>query len=520
MERWNEATEPAALPAEVMLVLRAAATAGPGFDLASVSALLDQPAIEILRRLQIARDAGVPLEDLGDGTFRLPTALRAELCGQVLPSLAAAWKQRLAAARPDRADDRRPAHGPAADLLGALPDTAPPAAADAEEWAPGAAVPWPRRPAEGAPEPARPEDGEPLLAAAELDTEAARLLQAAGIAADLGLPEQALAYGRAALARLDELTPTPPRRELRLRLLIDLARFQWAAADPGAALHLEGALETAQAAAAALDARTPPALRLEVVTLLARVLYDQGDPASLQRALQILVEGARTLEDQGDAVGAARLLNDQAAVRARLGDPAGAHSLLAASRRFFAGRSDHDPVAWRELAETELLTARLPLHVPALAAEGTDALADAVAHAEAAARIYEALRLPRELARVWETLGRLELRRDRPAEADAWLQRALGAQRELGDSLGLAATAEALARLLAVEGRFEVALALLAESAEINVRKGSRRGLAHVRRALSDLAGDLAAAPHAAPALAARLRALDARLAAAMTRPR
>ena len=73
-------------------------------------------------------------------------------------------------------------------------------------------------------------------------------------------------------------------------------------------------------AKAALHDDDPVALRAEVSTQIAGVCYELGDPASLDRALAELTEASRLLLGAGDATGAARLLNDQAAVYVRMGD--------------------------------------------------------------------------------------------------------------------------------------------------------------------------------------------------------
>jgi tetratricopeptide (TPR) repeat protein len=539
--------EKTGLTPEVLLALQAAATAGPTFDAGLVAALLDVPAMELLRRLQMARDAGVPLDDRGDGTFALPHGAAEALRGEVLPSLAAAWRTRIAALRGDVAVTEAPRSvpGPATDLF------APPEPAELPEdfeWPPGASVPWPREPSAGMPQPegrpgiwdeaeapaawtdewpeppgAAPEpDGigaaEPVgfgavapSAGAPLDAVATRLLRAAESEAAAGRPGQAVTRMREALAHLESRPGGPPPREVRVRLLLELARFQWegVASQPG--LALADAQATAREAAALVEVDATPALALDAFTLYARVLYDIGDPASLQEAARVLAAADRALTAAGDERGAARLLNDQAAVWVRLGDPRRAQALLASSRRAFEALGARDPVAARELAETDLLLARLPLHFKAAPGRDETQLAAAVQHATAAVRVFWQLHLPREAGRAWETLGRLELRRGNRTQADTWLRWAADVQRDAGDALGLAATAEALARLLGGAGRFDEALTLLSESADLNARKGATRGVAYVHRALVELAS-AAAARGADPRLADAFRRLEARL--------
>jgi tetratricopeptide (TPR) repeat protein len=225
-----------------------------------------------------------------------------------------------------------------------------------------------------------------------------------------------------------------------------------------------------------------------VATLLASVCYDLGDLKSLERALHELTEASRALLASGDALGAARLLNDQAAVYVRLGDPVRASHLLEESRRVFERQAGADPIAAAELAETYHLLARLPLHVAARPGREADALAMGRDYAQAAEAAYRRLGAARELTRVWETMGRIEMRAERLEPAMRSLTAALEAQRELGDVLGLARTTAALAELLARSEQAENALQLLAESIHLNVEKGSPIGLAYNRRSLEALA--------------------------------
>ncbi|MCA9663660.1 MAG: hypothetical protein KC486_35345, partial [Myxococcales bacterium] len=59
------------LPPEVRAVLRAGALVGAGFEVALVARLLEISPVDVLLRLQVARDFGVPLEDQGDGRIYL-----------------------------------------------------------------------------------------------------------------------------------------------------------------------------------------------------------------------------------------------------------------------------------------------------------------------------------------------------------------------------------------------------------------------------------------------------------------
>ena len=120
-------------------------------------------------------------------------------------------------------------------------------------------------------------------------------------------------------------------------------------------------------------------------------------------------------------------------------------------------------------------------------------------HALAAERAYHELGEARELGRVWETMGRLELRRGRAEPARLRLEAAAEVQTQLGDLTGLASTTEALSEALALCGRDAEAITLLRDSIVFNRDKGSPFGLTNNRRAYTALAGRLAGQPqHAA----------------------
>ncbi|MGK3981783.1 hypothetical protein WME99_02010 [Sorangium sp. So ce136] len=326
-----------------------------------------------------------------------------------------------------------------------------------------------------------------LTEAGELEEAARRYRAAAAEAAAMGAYAQALSYGQKALSLLDGMPPTPARRRLRIGALAGMARVQWQAAGPDPAFTLAGALEVLDAARALLAPGDPPELHAELAALTASVCYDIGDMRSLERALEELTTASRLLLDAGDALGSARLLNDQAAVYVRMGDPVRAAHLLTESRRVFEERARVDPVARVELAETDHLFARIPLHVVARPGRESDALSMGIDHALAAERTYKQLGDTRELARVWETIGRLELRKGRLDRATQRLTAAIEAEEELGDLIGLARSTAALAEVLSAKGLHREALAVLAESMAMNLEKGSPLGLAYNRRALNAL---------------------------------
>ncbi len=449
-----DAPPPAALPdlpTEVRRVLRAGALAGDAFDAATVGALLGLPPEAVLGALQVAADAGVALEDDGDARFRLTHADRDALLSGLLPSLARAWNLRLAR------------------LL-----------------APAEASPPPPPPARS-PAPDSGRAAQHLADAGAWPQAIDHLLAAAGEAAQVGAPTQAVRYVRQAIDALDNLPHSGARRHKRIELLAELARYQAASVGPGHDFTLEGALATIEQAQAMGGADDAPSLRARVAQVHAQVLFDIGTTEALDAALALLTEAARALEGAGQPVEAARLFNDQAAVWVRLGDPVRAHGLLEASRQVFEARAAEDDEARFELAETDHLIARLPLHAEARPGRAADAVRVGLEHATRAAEAYAELGLERERARAWETMGRLELLRRAPAEALTWFERALNVQQQAGDVLGLAASVEGAARALGELGRYDEALSLLGDSLTLNVRKGSRRGVALLQRTLDAL---------------------------------
>lgn len=326
-----------------------------------------------------------------------------------------------------------------------------------------------------------------LAAAGDATGATAKLIQAAVDAAALGAAEQGLALIDDALAALDRLPESRTHRGLRARALAEAARIQWTGVGSDSRFTLEAARETAASAAEALNDDDPPALRSDIASLRAHILHDVGGEMALQEALQVLTEASHALERVAAPVEAARLFNDQAAIWVRLGDPVRAHGLMEASRKVFASRAGHDETARAELAETDHLIARLPLHVAARPGRERDAATMGLRHAAQAAQAYAELERPWDQARVWETIGRLELRRGRIDQAIDALQQATRMQQQLGDVLGLASTVEALARALAAAGRPEVAIGLLRDSLALNAEKGSVQGVDYLKRTVDAL---------------------------------
>ncbi len=171
-----------------------------------------------------------------------------------------------------------------------------------------------------------------------------------------------MALAEKVLATLGALPVSPKRRQLRARALIEMGRC---GGPPPRPTRIR-APEAFDARAAARRPRARPVqLRAGAAALVASVCYDIGDAQSLSRALDELTAASRLLLDAGDATGAARLLNDQAAVYVRMGDPVRATHLLTESRGIFEARAATDRVAMIEMAETDHLFAHIPLHVPA-----------------------------------------------------------------------------------------------------------------------------------------------------------
>jgi tetratricopeptide (TPR) repeat protein len=300
------------------------------------------------------------------------------------------------------------------------------------------------------------------------------------------------------LKLLDKLPMSPQRALLRAQLLLEIGRLQWHGALLGSSFTLHDALRSLEASRSSLPAEAPPEVMGNLAAVTAGVCYDLGDLDALQRALADLTDVSRRLLNAGEPVSAARLLNDQAAVYMRLGDPVQATHLLSRSRELFERRvrdNPHDAVAVEELAETEHLFARLPLHAQIRPGREEEAYAMGVDHAQAAERTYQRLGQRAKVARVWETRGRLELRRSRLEAAHQSLAAAIEMQQQIGDVTGLARSTAALADLYMAAGRLGDAAALLADSIALNVEKGSPIGLAFNRRTF-DLLSRTAAQAH------------------------
>ena len=300
------------------------------------------------------------------------------------------------------------------------------------------------------------------------------------------------AYGLAeqALTLLDTLPSSPSRALLRAQLFLEKGRLQWHGALLGAAFTLPEALASLEAAKASLPHDAPPEVVEQLAAVTAGVCYDIGDRHALQHALVELPESSHRLSNAGDLLLATRLLNDQAAVYIRLGDLVRATYLLSQSHERFERHlrhHPHDAIAVEELAETEHLLARLPLHVQVPPGREEEAYARGLEHARAAEAAYQRLGQHHKLARVWETMGRLALQQGHLEAAQERLTAALKLQQQLGDVAGLARSTAALAELCVRAGQLGDAVALLADSITLNFEKGSPIGLAFNRQTLEAL---------------------------------
>lgn len=526
------------LEREHLLVARACAAVGDVFEVSHVARLLERSEIDVLHTLQYIADAGAPIIDRGEGRLSFPPRSLKFLRRGILPSLARHWSEALARIVLERDDDERTSSVAGRDALHDFVEDEPRAdetqggpeisdyadvfeierphqarAADqAAKHAEAAGLDHiPERPRSllGGGEPASPEvpvsnrgdharAAQYLQGAGRVEDAVGHLIAAARQVASRRDAPRALLLTRRALDLVEALPSTEPARALNARVLAEIGRIQWRGAVVGTPFSLGDALLTVEHAIEVLQEDSAPVLRAELLALIAGICYDLGDDDSLERASSALTRAARLLAQAGSPVDAARLLNDQAAVLVRFGDPVQAVFLLEQSRQVFESmreRDASDEVAARELAETHHLLARIPMHAQIREGEESRALTVGLEHAARASRLYQQIQDNRALARVWETMGRIELNLGRLDAAEEHLGRALFIQRKLGDVTGLARTAAALSELLLARDEHAAALSLLAESSALNARKGSPRGIVFNLRAFDELAQAISALP-------------------------
>lgn len=548
-------------------VLRAAATVGDRFESEVVAELLRLDELDVLGAVQEAVDQGLSITDRDQGIFRFDAGLGESLRQGTLPSLARAWHERLAqlfdglpalhAPPPPAAaiPEAEPNAQPAAPSPAISPPAARTPSCDSREWfegredLPAAQLdprtgPWWQRleaelaaanthaasdarvnpagqPAAPAPQPAAPAphlESPVRLRASEqraaTHAEAAGLwgaaseqhLAAAERASLTGQHPLALQYAGRALALAEHLDDRERRRRLQIMALLIVGRSRWQYHGAGEESSLQAALEPLLKCRSLMLEIDPPQLSAELGALIANVQYDIGTPQALERALAELTQASQILLAAGQPLDAARLLNDEAAVWVKLGDPVRANHLLSRSREVFSKVAGSYPGARVELLETEHLLARLLLHAPPRPGRERDALQLGVEHGRAAEEGYRDLNDGRQLGRVLETLGRLELRLDHVDVAARLLDDARQLQRQLGDGVGLARSSAALCDVLAQVRDYPRALELLAESITLNAEKGLRAGL---ELNLASLKGIAAQLP---PGLHDAARALEQRL--------
>jgi hypothetical protein len=316
----------------------------------------------------------------------------------------------------------------------------------------------------------------------------------------------ALELASRALSLSERLAGREQRRQLQMRALLVVGRARWQHQGSGRDSTLQAALDSLLRCRALVLESDSPQLRAELGSLIANVQYDIGTPEALELALLELTRASQLLLDAGQPLDAARLLNDEAAVWVKIGDPVRANHLLSHSRDVFSKVADSYPAARVELLETEHLLARLMLHARPRPGRERDALAFGIEHGRSAEEGYRELNSRRQLARVWETLGRLELRLDHVDEAGRLLEDARQLQLKLGDLVGLARSSGALCELLVRTGDYPRALERLAESIAFNAKKGSYAGLEF------NLASLTAIQPELPPGMHDAARALEARL--------
>ncbi len=482
-ERYGPAEVPAPsvslepMPAEARRILRAAAVIGAGFELSLLSELLELDPIRVLEGLQAAHDAGAALEDLGEGRFQMDPVLAGELVDELLPALRQAWHHRLAALiHPPEA--RVPVMPPMGETVDVEPE------GEVAALEPDVVDVEPVRVERPPQDTGRARAAAHLGAAGEVAAAVEEYLAAVGEVEPVATLS-AVSWGEEALALVGALLPE--RTDLTRRIHTELGRIKLAGCSPHGSFSLDDALADLEAARALVDARTPPDQHAEILTLLAAAWYDRGDAGSLEQALTGLTEAMRIRTESGDAIGAARLLNEQAAVWIRIGDPVRASGLLRESRRLFS-RLTH-PDATIERAETDHILARLPLHVQPRPGSEAAAIQRSLEHAADAREAYERLGNLREVARLDETIGRLELTRGALSAARTALQSAIATQRRLGELTGLARSTSAMAEVLRLSGNIDDALALLRTSIQLNAARGSIIGLQYNREALAALSG-------------------------------
>jgi tetratricopeptide (TPR) repeat protein len=337
------------------------------------------------------------------------------------------------------------------------------------------------------PEPDAARAAEHAERAGDVELAVEQLTRAARHASDLGGFDEALALVERGYEVLDGVPRFPTPTRLRVGLDLQLARIHWMAAGDGEEFSLPSALHALDRCLQRLGRDDPAPLVAEVHRTIAGIRYDMGDPESLELALKALTAAQTVLTEAGQPLEAARLLNDEAAVWLRIGDPVRANHLLERSREVFERMVPDRAEAREELAQTDHLLAKLLLKTPPRPDKESEALSRGSEYATSARDTFAELGLRADAARVEETLGRLAHRSGKLEEGVEHLLSAAHVQRELGDAIGLARSSEALAELLTDAGDPDAALDMLQRSIVVNLQKGSQQGAAFNRRGLAHL---------------------------------
>lgn len=525
------------LSPQALKVLRVAALSGPRFEAELIAEVLESPVAEVLLALQEAVDAGLSLQDDGEGLLEISEAHSQYLRKGILPSLAAFWHRRIAKQLSSEVElvqeekvvntEATPTSEPPSEDVASEPQAAElppepvpvvmPAAPTQGKEDPATQIqPTEERPIVGEKAPtlqdasgshgekvlwerlknhpsARPRPlrrparaGSHLAAAGEAEQAARQYLVAMREAAAHGAAEQALMIGRKALALLARL---PKTGTLKAEILAEIGRIQWEQAGPSG-FTLSDASQTITQAFAALGEEGLPRQKAMLYAIRAGISYEIGDQSNLNQALDDLSMAMRLLQEAGEAQAAARLLNEQAAVWVRLGDPVRAAHLMRETLKMYETARHQDPQAAAEWAETQHLLSRLPLHTQARTGQEEAALRRALAHGQEAEAVWKRLGAQRELARVWDTLGQLYLRLHSPEQARDVITRAVTVQQRARDIVGLAISMAGLAEVEAAAGHGQEALALLMESVRLNSEKGSVVGLSYNQAILNRLSVD------------------------------
>lgn len=336
-------------------------------------------------------------------------------------------------------------------------------------------------------------------------------LDAASALTRAGEARRAAAALASAIEMLGALPPSNVRTYLDARALLERARLKWLGAGLEPSFSLEEAFVDALEAEDMLAEEIGPDLRTDVAATIAGIAYDLGDVPALAMAESELDLTIRALLDSGATAQAAQLMNELAAVQLRFGHHLRAGELLIRARELLESRlaaSELDVGARATLADTRHLLARLALHAEALP---DDAIQAAIDHAVAAETTYKRLGLRRDLARVWETIARLDAKRGRTASARAGFVAAITVADDTLDLVGLARSTEGLAGVLAESDPMR-ALDMLASSIELNREKGSKAGLEFDEHVLAGIDRAVTEGEDASPELLAELARTKKRL--------